>query len=137
MSFDTLKDLKIILKRAFSEASDATALYTQGDLERVKEALSELGYVLEPNGAYSDEEKFQDVLVDYVRRDHANQVTENVTLHLDKGNKTGLVADGTITVHHDKVLQGKVGRVSTIAEFASTMKPSPVQKLAQKIFSIK
>jgi len=137
MGFDTLKDLNTILKRAFSEASAATALYTQGELKRVKETLSELGYSLEVDGVFPDEESFLDVLSDYIKFDQDNKPIGVVTLHIDEGNKTGKVADGTITVHYDTELQGKVGRVSTVSDFAALLNPSPVQKLTQKIFSIK
>jgi hypothetical protein len=137
MGFDTLKDLNTILKRAFSEASAATALYTQGELNRVQETLSELGYSLEADGAYPDEESFRVVLSDYMKVDQDNKPIGVVTLHLDKGNKTGMVADGTITIDYDRELQAKAGRITTVSDFAATMKPSPVQKLAQKIFSIK
>ncbi|TAL28376.1 MAG: hypothetical protein EPN97_14675 [Alphaproteobacteria bacterium] len=127
-----LSDAGIRLKRIFMDAADDSSLYTQGEVDKVKMFLEMQGYVFQPDGAYPDEQKFRGVVFDYKKTDAAGNVLGIVSLHLDKGNKTGMVQDGLVTVAHDEVLQEKVGATTTIAGFAAAMIPGPVQKIIKR-----
>lgn len=132
MSIGKRGDLGIRLRRIFMDAADDTSLYTQGEVERVKMFLEAQGYVFQPEGAYVAEEKFRGVVFDYKKTDPAGNVLGIVSLHLDRGNRTGLVQDGLVTVTHDEVLQEKVGSTTTVATFAAKMSPGPLQKIVNK-----
>lgn len=131
----TIKDLKILANRCFSLEYASATSYTDDELKRVLDALQMLGYIPHPAGVYQNEKKFQGVIFDYLKSDISGITLGLVTLHLDKDNKTALVQDGIITTAFDRDLQEKVGRTTSVPEFASIMNPTLVQRVAKTYFS--
>ena len=125
--------IKSIANEVFPEAGISP--YTSNELRRAKKALEELGYFYSPEGVYAEDEKFKHLVHDYLKTDDEGKIAGVVTFHLAQDHKDrDIVQDGIMTIAHDDELLEKIGRITTVSEFASKMNPNVVQKAVTLVF---
>lgn len=116
-----MNDFKTVVNRFFSNDPKAQSAYTRNELNRARDALRHMGYRDETDRIYGTQE--QRYSQELVKRDGMGKVTGLVSIFLDKGNKTGVVQDGIVSIAYDEKLMDKVGRTTTVRDVANKLNP--------------
>ena len=125
--------IKGIANEVFPDAGISP--YTSGELKRAVKALQALGYFYKPEGAYQGDNNLKEVVHDYLKTDAGGNVIGMVTMQLARNKEDhALVEDGIVTIAYDAELEAKVGRTTTVSEFAQKMDPGPIQKVVTSVF---
>ena len=125
--------VKEIAKEVFPDVG--VSPYTSRELKRAVKALHARGYFYKPERAHQGDDNLKEVVHDYLKTDAGGNVIGMVTMHIAKNKADhALVEDGIVTIAYDEELEAKVGRTTTVSEFAQKMDPGPIQKVVTSVF---